>query len=420
MARLTVCMELCEARRRLGDLVVPKPLEWIGLDEALGRVLGESLVAPVALPLERRSRMDGFALRSDDTADASPEHPLGLEILSRVAAAGHWSPGECRPGECLRILTGAPLPEGCDAVLPDEEAVAAHGRLLLTRPIPRGQWVVAPGDDARGAETLVERGAILTPSRLAIAAALGRSWVGVFRRPRAALLATGDELIELGEAASKPAAFCNNRLLLAWMARLHEAEAVHLGIAPDHAAAVVERLGSAAADLVVTTGGIGPGERDVVLDAWSTLGVQPLCTQLNLTPGKNSAFGHRNGQVFCALPGNPWSAQVVFVELLAPLIRRWQGLFREEPLALTVETESPVAGRPGFYRALRGILGRRAGRWIFTASPARGASLLTQMAATTAHALLEPAVREVSRGELLSVRPHALPQAAWEQLATGP
>jgi molybdopterin molybdotransferase len=410
-------MELTTVQQLIWSWASPKGTEWVPLRDGLGRVLAEPLAAPGNLPGEARSRLDGFALRSADSLGASEARALSLNIVPGMGAAGHWTDYSLQLGECLRILTGAPLPANADAVVASEDVLERDGRLVLTRPVPSGRSITAAGDEVIQGEGVLPGRIVLTPTRLALAAALGCAGLPVYRRPRVALLATGDEVLELGGRSTGPWSYCNNRHLLAWLVELQGGEAVHLGVAQDDPRVIVDCLAEADADLVITTGGIGQGERDFVLQAWQTLGVTVHSRQINLSPGKNSACGALGGRVYAALPGNPWAAQVVFNELLAPLLRRWQGLSLREPLAVPATTSAPIENRADSFKAVRGQLEFHLERLSFTPASGPGGMRFAQLQRSMAYALLPPNAGVLPARASVAVRCHDLPLLAWPAFA---
>jgi molybdopterin molybdotransferase len=405
-------MELIQARQLAWELVAPTGVEWVSLPEALGRILAEPLVAGENIPAEARSRMDGFAFRSADSAGAGSKKPIRLQIARGVAKAGHPTTIPVAPGESLQILTGAPLPPNADTVAPNEDVTRQEGHLIVTQPLPPGRHVTSPGDDIRAGERLFSAGALLTATRLALAAALGCAWLPVYRRPGVALLATGDEVIELGERPRGPSTTCNNRHLLAALVRLQGGHPIHLGIARDDPSAILDRLAAARADLVITTGGVGHGDRDFVSRVWRTLGIESCFDEINLSPGKNSALGIRGETIFVGLPGAPWSAQVVFTEIVAPMLRRWQGLRLEEPACWPAVLGESLKKRSGYYQAIRGELALREGKFSFAPKPSETGSLFARMRNHSAYAVLAPDAREAAAGTWVETRCPDLPLLA--------
>ena len=221
-------------------------------------------------------------------------------------------------------MTGGALPAGADAVIPYEEATPSDKGLVLTGPFRPGSGVIAPGSEARQDELLLEEGDVLTPTRLALAAATGRQALRLTRRPRVAILATGDELAESGRSDETASTFCNNTHLFANLVRVG-GEPIELGVAPDDPGVICSRLEEAEADLVITTGGMGKGSRDFIAEAWKRLGLRTHFDRLNFVPGKTSALATGNGRIFLGFPGNPWAGRIVYEEIAAPVIRRLSG-----------------------------------------------------------------------------------------------
>ena len=223
-------------------------------------------------------------------------------------------------------MTGGVLPAGADAVVPFEKAALSAKGLVLTGPLRTGQGVIAPGSEARREDILLEAGDVLTPTRIALAASAGIQVLRVIRRPRVAVLATGDELVGSGRGDECASIFCSNTHLFANLVRACGAEPIELGVAPDDPGVILSRLEKTGADLVITTGGMGKGSRDFISEVWKSLGLVIHFDRLNLVPGKGSALATGNGCIFLGLPGNPWAGRIVYEEIAAPVIRRFLGL----------------------------------------------------------------------------------------------
>ena len=397
-------MDLIEARQLATGLLQPLQIERVRIEEALGRVLAEKVIADRNLPGEFRSRLDGFALRSADTLGATPEAPVSLRIIPGRIAAGQSPTFGTEPGESIRILTGAPLPPSADAVVPQEEVIAQGETLILQQVYAHGTGVTFPGDEAKKGELLLTEGEVLTPARLAFAAALGCDRVSVYRQPRVALLATGDEVRPLGSVEEGPFTYCNNLHLLAWLTALQGGRPSRLGVVRDEPGVIAERLRSVAADLVITTGGMGKGDRDFIPEVWKQLGVRELFRGINLNPGKHTALGLRGGQILLGVSGNPWAAQIVFEELVVPMLRRWQGLHGLQSPLIAAKLRKSLKQEPGSYKAIRGTLDLTVVPPWFTPAEPRGASVLSRVKDCFAYVILEPDVVEVAAESDVPVR----------------
>lgn len=405
-------MQLQEAKALALQLVSPGKSEAIALRDALGRVLAESVESDRSIPGEARSRWDGFALRSSDTLDASPANPISLKILPGMLAAGHSTEEDVLPGYCLRIFTGAPLPAGADAVVRQEDVGETGNQLVLKHPCDAGSGVTAPGVEILKGQCLLPMGAILTPTRCALLAGLGKGTVLVYRRPRVALLATGDEVRELGEPSEGPFTFCNNRYLLEWLVMSHGGVPLVLGCVEDHPGHIAGRLRDVDADMVITTGGMGRGRRDFILEVWQELGVHLHFSRIALSPGKSSALGSSQNRLFWGLPGNPWGAQLVFQELVAPVLLRMGGHVEGKAPGLRAILQAPVKRKQEGTLAIRGMLNLETLPPAFLPQSKKSGPLYEELRNSFAYILLEAPVQELAKGSEVQAYLHDLPLSA--------
>lgn len=397
-------MDLNKAREIALGIAPELGTEEVGIESALGRVLAVEVAAANDIPGRYRSRWDGFALRSEDTAAASPEKPAVLDVASALVAAGDNRARDAAKSGCFRIMTGAVMPGGSDVVIPLEEAETDDERLLVRSPMQPGQGILPPWTDAAAGDLILKQGDVLTPVRLALAAATGIGRIAVRRRPRVAILATGDELRETGCESVGAAVFCNNVHLIAGLVSVGGGEPVRLGIAPDDPEVIFSRLKNVRADLVVTTGGMGGGSRDFILDVWRRLGVTVHFSSLNISPGKGSALGSHGDRIFLGLPGNPWAARIVFEEIASPVMRRLQGVLPFQT-AIEARAAAAVENKKSFYQAYYGRLSIAGGVIFFSpADPKRGRPILPLMRNCPAYTVLSPGQSMVREGEIIKVK----------------
>lgn len=409
-------MDLHEARRLVLERAAPCGSESVQIGDAMGRVLAEPVLAQRDLPPMPRSRLDGFALRSSDTQGALKDGRKSLRLLPGSLAAGHVPTVSLPQGRGIRIFTGAPLPTNADAVVGFEEATREGDWISVGRPVRVHEGVNLPGDEVRAGDTVLSRGSVLTPTRMAMLAALGPTTVTVFAKPTVALLSTGDEVRELGETLEGPLTTCNNRLLLGWMTVQQGGVPIHLGVARDDVREISEPLGFSDAQVIITTGGAGRGERDFILRAWEWRGIRAHFREINLIPGRNSAFGTAGGRLYFALPGNPWAAQVVFGELVAPLLQCLNGLECTEKPRVRARLARPVRKREGYFTAVRGVLGFEDARLTFHPTGKKGSSLFSDLTEGPAYALLDPHAHWVPADTQVNVCSHDLPLLAYPLL----
>ena len=339
-----------EALDRILSRVTVLGHERVPLTDALHRVLAEDVDSPRDMPPWPASSMDGYALRSADVGAASAAAPVGLAVAARVPA-GAMAERPLRPGEAFRIFTGAPLPEGADTIVPQENVREDGGRLLVSARVDPGAFVRPRGEDMRQGERVLERGRVLSAADLGLLATVGRSMVGVIRRPRVGVLSTGDELVDLGGRIGPGQIPNSNSYSL--MAQVTEAgaEPVSLGIAGDRLEDIEARLRwGLGCDLVMSSAGVSVGEHDFVKDALARLGAEQHLWLVDMRPGKPIAFSTipQEGKgvlALFALPGNPVSAMVTFELFVRPALLRMAGHARLHRPVVTARALDPIGNR---------------------------------------------------------------------------
>ncbi len=318
-----------DARNRILDKVKPLAAETVPLDAAVGRVLAKPLKAVRHQPPFDSSAMDGYAVIATDTA-----HPDTVLKLIGVSAAGHGFRGKVASGQCVRILTGAPVPKGADAVLIQENA-EARGRdaIAVLQSVKPAQNIRFAGLDFRKGDVLLPEGLRLGARDIGLAAAANAAELAVRRRPRVTLIATGDELVLPGSTPKPDQIVSSNSHALAAMASLLGADVINLGIVPDKLKATERAIAKAAgADILITTGGASVGDHDYVQKALKNSGVRIDFWKIAMRPGKPFMYGRRRGQHVLGLPGNPVSALVCARLFLKPLLDRLAGLVVSDDL----------------------------------------------------------------------------------------
>ncbi|WP_287985555.1 gephyrin-like molybdotransferase Glp [Diaphorobacter sp.] len=375
--------------------------------DADGRVLAQAATSPLQVPPNDNSSMDGYALRCADVPAARVELP----VAQRIPAGAFGVP--LAAGTAARIFTGAPVPEGADAIVMQEDCEALDGDRVRVNAVPaQGQWIRRAGEDiTRGAEVLAA-GTRLTPAELGLAASIGLGTLQVARRPRVALFSTGDELVMPGDvppAQMKPGAIYNsNRFFLRAMLLRLGCEVSDLGIVPDRRDATVAALREAAQghDLILTSGGVSVGEEDHIKPAVERLGTLQLW-QIAMKPGKPFAYGqipHAGGSAhFMGLPGNPVSSFVTFGLLVRPFLLRLQGVHDVAPkaIAATAGFDWPRADkRREFLRVRQGTDG------TLELFPNQSSGVLTS-AAWADGVVDNPAGQTIARGDTVRFLPFA-------------
>jgi molybdopterin molybdotransferase len=333
-------LPVAEARARVLAGNRPRGREPVPLGEALGRTLAEPLVARRTQPPFAASAMDGFALQAADLATL----PAMLNVIGE-SAAGHGFGGTIQRGEAVRIFTGAPVPQGADAVLMQEDATLDGNRLTATRAVVEGRHIRAIGIDFKAGESLLPAGTRLGPVEIALAAASGHAEIIAVRKPRVAILATGDELVQPGEVGGADQIVASNSFAIAAYVRQSGGEPIDLGIASDDFAALeaaVRAARKAEADVLVTLGGASVGKHDLVRSALAKEGMELGFWRIAMRPGKPLIHGRLGDMLILGLPGNPASSIVCALLFLIPLLRALSG----DPQAGNDPTEPAVLGAP--------------------------------------------------------------------------
>jgi molybdopterin molybdotransferase len=398
-------MSVDEAEALIAARIPPLPGEiTIPLRVAAGRILARDLLAPLPLPPFFNSAVDGYAFRH---ADLEPGGPTPLAILGRIAA-GDAAPA-LGPRQAARIFTGAPMPDGADSVLMQEDAQVEGANLLVPPGLKRGANARPAGEDVAAGALALSAGRRLDAPAIGLAAALGLTTLPVTPRPRIGVFSTGNELAEPGTVLGPAATYDSNRFtLLAMLANL-PVEPHDLGILPDHPTATAEALAIAAAahDLLLTTGGVSTGEEDHVRAAIEGAG-RLVFWRLAIKPGRPAAMGIIGGTPVIGLPGNPVAAVVTFLHLARPLALRLAGA-TPRPLPRFAATSGfayrKKAGRREYVRVT--LRPGEDSLPIAEKFPREGAGLLSSLTQSDAFVELPEPVTEVAPGDRLSVLPFA-------------
>ena len=337
------------ARVRQGDL------EAAQLLASAGRVLGKPVVADRDFPPFRRAMRDGYAVRAADLAQL----PATLEVIAEIKAgiAPEDLPAEIGPGQAARIMTGAPTPTGADAVVMVEYTSLRGARVTITRGIASGDNVVPVGSEARQGEVLLEPGMGIDYSVIAVAASVGQDSLWVFRRPKVAILSTGDEVVEVHQRPGPNQIRNSNSYSLAAQVQEAGGDPKILGIARDetrHLRSLIQQ--GLEHDLLLLTGGVSMGKYDLVEQVLAELDAEFFFTGAQIQPGRPIVFGRANGKYFFGLPGNPVSTMVTFELFARPMLEGLAGRASRKLAFLHARLKSEIKTRTGLTRFLPGLL----------------------------------------------------------------
>jgi len=409
-------LDVEEALERILAYFKPLPSVDVPLLEALGQVLAEPLVAPINIPPLDNSAMDGYALRAADISKAGVESPVELRVIGHVPA-GTVSQKVVTPGTALRIMTGAPVPDGADTVVAFEDtdeverresggSMDAVGIRLAAAP---GENIRPAGEDVENGSTVLDAGIVLRPAELGVAASLGMATVPVIRRPVVAVLATGDELLEPGEPPRPGKIYNSNNFSVAASVAAHGGIADVIGVARDTDSSVEEALVRALdADMVITTAGVSKGDYDFVKDVLARRGEIALWS-VRMRPAKPLAFGALDAPdgrrvPHLGLPGNPVSALVAFEQFARPAIRKMMGKPMAQRPTVQAVLDDPISNFDGRRVYARVVVYLEDGQYRARLTGNQSSGVLTSMARANGLAICPDDRARIEAGETATVQ----------------
>ncbi|MSO92125.1 MAG: molybdopterin molybdenumtransferase MoeA [Rhodospirillales bacterium] len=376
--------------------------EVVPLADGLGRVLAEDVQARLTHPPVAVSAMDGYAVRVDDVARV----PATLKRIGE-SAAGRGFDGRVGAGEAVRTFTGAPVPDGADAIVIQEDTEAQGDRVVVKEAPKRGRFIRPAGLDFKKGDTLLKAGRVLGALDIGLAAAMNVPWLRVRRRPRVAIITTGDEVVHPGDPIGPHQIVGSNSLTLAASVRAWGGEPVDLGIAPDTVEALTRMIdGARGADLIVTSGGASVGDHDLVQKALGNRGFELRFYRVAMRPGKPLIFGRVGETPFLGLPGNPVSVGVTSVLFLKPAIETMLGIARDRQPAPAAILGRDLAANDQRQDYLRATLARN-GSGVLVATPfdQQDSSMLGLLAAADCLVIRAPHTPAIKAGEPVEVIP---------------
>jgi molybdopterin molybdotransferase len=377
----------------------PLGLEKVDILEACGRVIGEDVFAPRDIPSAPNSAMDGYAVLSSDTKGVKAGKPVELKVIETIAA-GSAPKKTVKDGQAARIMTGAVIPKGADAVIRREDTEERGKTVLIKVSAPQGLDIRFAGEDVQKGERVISAGGVLRPGAIGMLAALGKAFVSVYQKPRVAILSTGDELVDI-EIDPPPGKIVNsNSYSLAAQVSDCGGIPILLGIGRDKKAELVEKFQIARrADVILSSGGVSVGDYDFVKDVMGDIGNAMHFWQVAMRPGKPLAFGSIDGVPLFGLPGNPVSVMVSFEQFVRPCLLKMQGhtrIFRQTLKAVSMQDIKKSIGTKNFIRAE--VL-KEKGHYIARVTGSQGSGILKSMVVANAFIVLDENVASVKKGD---------------------
>ncbi|KMP11512.1 hypothetical protein UZ36_04255 [Candidatus Nitromaritima sp. SCGC AAA799-C22] len=393
-----------EAREIILGKIAPKGVEKISISNALGRILAEDIVARRNNPPMDNSAMDGYALIAADIASATPENPVKLDVIEDVAA-GYSAETAVKPGQAVRIMTGAPIPPGADAVIMQEDTERNGASVLVKDKAEVRENIRDEGEDVREGETVISGGVDIRPSHIGMMAVVGRSTVYVGRRPRVAILSTGDEIMELDEQPTGPCIYNSNGYMLAAQIESAGGLPCYLGIARDDEKDLMEKFEWALqCDLVVSSGGVSVGDYDLVKASLKKMGQEMLFWKVAMKPGKPLAFGRIGEVPVFGLPGNPVSSFVSFEQFVRPSIRKMMGAAHLTHRTVQARLTRTIHKKAGRLHFLSAVVQWENGACAVTPAREQGSGILKSTVNANGLLIFPLESTEITEGEQVTVQ----------------
>jgi len=396
-----------EAINRLYEHFSPRPVgvEDVRLEEALGRVLAEDVYSNVDVPPFDRAAMDGYAVRAEDTYRAREDRPVKLRIVGRIKA-GEVPSIYVNRGEATEISTGAPMPGGANAVVMVENTEEKDGYVYIYKPVAPMENVQPTGSDIMMGEMVLRKGQLLTPRELGVLAAIGRTRVVVYRRPKVAVFSIGDEIVSPGSRLEPGKIFDINATTICAAVRECGGDPLFLGIAHDDADEIITKIreGLRIADIVISSGSTSAGVKDILYEIVGKLGSPGILVHgIKLKPGKPTLIGVIDGKPYFGLPGYPTSALMIFWQVVAPVIRKMCGLREEERLSVRARLSYKVYPQRGRRNLIPVSLVSRNGELIAVPTPG-GSGSITALANADGYMDIPEGVEYLDPGETVNVK----------------
>ena len=397
-------IQVQEALDKILTKIQFKGVEKVSLDQALGRVLTEDVVSRINNPPLDNSAMDGYAVIAKDIQSATPENPVKLEMVEEIAA-GYTAKGTLKPGQTMRIMTGAPIPPGADAVLMQEDTQKDGDSILCLDRADVEENIRRAGEDIKIGESVLKKGTTLSPAHIGMLAVIGRSQIAVGQRPTVAILSTGDEILELDETPEGPQIFNSNGHMLAAQIKSAGGIPVYLGIAKDTEEDLMEKFAWALkADIVVSSGGVSVGDYDLVKSTLQKMGQEMLFWKVAMKPGKPLAFGRIGKTPIFGLPGNPVSSFVSFEQFVRPSLRKVLGCSDLSHKTVQAKLTRTINKKPGRLHFLSSIVSWADGEYTVTPAGEQGSGILKSAANANGLLIFPLEAEEIKQGQEVAVQ----------------
>lgn len=378
--------------------------EQVSLFEAWGRVLSEDIIAPSNVPPKNNSAMDGYAVNFSDVCSAGEGTPAELKVYEEIRA-GEKSDGKIlKKGYAIRIMTGAPIPDGADVVVPFEDTKEINGIVFINKHFEQYENIRFAGEDIRKGETVLKKGTGLDSAEIGLLASMNISDVTVAGKPRVAILSTGDEILEPGNDNPEGKIFNSNAYTLYSEVKKYGGNPFYAGIVKDEKSVVFNRFSELQEyDIIISSGGVSMGKYDFIPDVLRELGINIKVEKILMKPGKPVVFGTKGEKLFFGLPGNPVSVMVSFNRFVRPALLKMTGSLKIDKPAIHAFSEEDLVKKTGRRYYLRGHYTIRNGEFYVKSTGPQGSGILTSMSSANCLIILPEDTEKVKAGEKVEI-----------------
>ncbi len=397
-------IQVDEAREIILSKIATKGVEKVSLDNALGRILAEDIVAQINNPPMDNSAMDGYAVIAADIQPATPDTPVKREVVDNTPA-GSVSTVTLTNQQAIRIMTGAPIPQGADAVLMQEDTDKNGSGIFVNDKAEVGENIRLTGEDVKVGDVVIRKGVTITPSQIGMMAVVGRSNIYVSQRPTVAILSTGDEIIELDGHPTGPCIYNSNGYMLAAQIRSAGGIPCYLGVAMDDEKDLMEKFDWALkCDIVVSSGGVSVGDYDLVKATLEKMGNEMAFWKVAMKPGKPLAFGKIGEVPIFGLPGNPVSSFVSFEQFARPAIKKMMGAKEILPRTVQAKLTRTIHKKTGRLHFMSAIVSWDSGEYTVAPAQEQGSGILKSTVNANGLLVFPLEKDELKNGELVTVQ----------------
>ncbi len=400
---LTVSIE--EAQRIILGSVSPLNCENISIMEAYNRVLYEDIVSDIMIPPLNDSKMDGYAIIADDTSGASRNNPIRLKIVGEIQAGGSITGKPVSKGAAIRIMTGAPIPEGADSVIQFEDTEEEAGYVKIFRETVKNENYRFAGENIAKGDEVLQKGGRLRSADVGILASLNYNTVNVYKQPTVSIISTGDELADIGEEIQFGQIRNTNAYTLYSEIKKYGGLPLYLGITKDTLKDTKEIfLKALTSDVVISTGGVSMGKYDFVKEIYSDLNIDIQFEWVNVKPGRPCTFGKKDNKLFFGLPGNTVSALTSFIQFVRPALLRLTGAKKITKPVVNAFLEEDIDKQPGKVHLLRGYFAIKNNEFFVSTTGNQTSSVLRSMSAANCLIIIPENVTKVKAGEKVAIQ----------------